>query len=153
MLVAICLTALSACVSPIVRNDRAFPAEAEFRTPSFVMAGGASTSDPGFLEAREAVRRELADHGLRESPDAPYRVDVGLAVAPLPLEVSAGRDGATATAPAGIALCRRKQYVLSVAMIDRSDGRVMFRNNATAHRCAKAAAKTIPQLARTALGR
>lgn len=153
MAVAVGFIPLSACAPPIMGNSGAFAAGSALRTPDFVMAGDASESDPSLLQAREAVRRELAGHGLRESADAAYRVDVGLATAPLPLEVSAGRGVVSAGASTGIALCRRRQYVLSVAMIDRNDGRIVFRTGATARRCAKAATKTIPQLARSALGR
>ena len=144
---------LSGCVSPIVRNGAAMPGAAALRTASFIMAEAPPGNDPGLVEARQAVRSELASRGLRESREASYRVDVGFAVAPRPVEVTVGPDAATAPMPAGIGLCRRRQYVLSIAMIDRSDGRVVFRNSATARRCAKAAAKAVPQLARTAVGR
>jgi hypothetical protein len=114
----------------------------------------AGPGDPGLLAARGAVARGLVGKGLQERADAPYRVEVGLAVAPLPLEVFTGRArAAAAPQPAGIALCRRRQYTVSVAMIDRSDGRVVFRGSATARRCARSATATIPRLARAVLGR
>lgn len=153
MIVAAVGTALlTACVSPVVRSDVALPGPSALRGAAFTMAD-ASAGGPGVLEARGAVRRELAAQGFQESADAPYRVDIGFAVAPLPLAVSAEGDAPPAPAPSGIALCRRRQYVLSIAMIDRSDGRVIFRNSATAHRCVRTAAKAIPQLARAVLGR
>lgn len=112
----------------------------------------AVAGDPGLVAARSAVERGLIEKGLQESASAPYRVEVGFAVAPLPLEVSAGTR-VTPPASPGIALCHRRQYTVSVAMIDRSDGRIVFRGNATAHRCARSAMATIPRLARAALGR
>lgn len=144
--------ALGACVAPIVRNDPPALDHAALRAGTFTMVE-AGTRDPWLIEARDAVTRALADQGLRQSADAPYRVDVGFAAAPLPLRVAEVRDAHGAPPPRGIALCRRRQYVLSVAMIDRRDGEVVFRNSATAHRCAKALAKTLPRLARVALGR
>src|ERR1044072_5681416 len=78
---------LPACVAPIVPAGGPLPNGSVLRAPAFSMSH-AGPGEPGLLDARGAVPRGLVGKGLQERADAPYRVELGLAVAPLPLEVS-----------------------------------------------------------------
>jgi hypothetical protein len=99
--------------------------------------------------AAAAVEVALIERGFDAESGARHRVDVAFAVAPTDVaiaEIDTGHAGHL-TRP-GVALCRRQRYVLSVAMIDRRDGRVVFRNRASAARCGQADAELVGALAR-----
>lgn len=142
--------ALSACATPVVRDGTAWPDQAgAFRDRSFFMARDGNA--PDLVAARQAVKGELVRRGFRERDDAPYRVDVGFAIAPGRIAVQAGDDVPRASPPPVPALCRRRQFVLSVAMMDRADGQVLLRGSAKARRCTDSAVDIIPELARVAI--
>lgn len=142
---------LAGCVAPIERSDR-IVGEAPAPPPvtRFFIAD-TDMNTPIGVEAREEVRRALLAAGLEEDPAAPVRVDMGFAVARKALQVALPDAKPVPADPEGIATCRRSQYVLSVAMIARDNGRVLFRGAATAHRCARSARKALPLLANAAL--
>lgn len=140
---------LAGCVAPIERSDLIVGDPAPPMTSFFI--AGTEMSMPIGVEAREEVRRALVATGLREDPSAPVRVDMGFAVARKALQVALPDAKPVPADPEGISTCRRSQYVLSVAMIARDNGRVLFRGAATAHRCARSARKALPLLANAAL--
>lgn len=141
---------LTGCIAPIQRSDL-IVAETPATPPVSFTLSGTDTSTPIGMQAREEVRRALVAAGMHEDPGAPVRVDVGFAVARKTLQVALPDARPVPNDPQGIATCRRGQYVLSVAMIEREGGRVLFRGTATAHRCARSAGKALPLLANAAL--
>lgn len=141
---------LAGCVAPIERSDLIVGEPSVPPATRFTIAG-TDTSTPIGIEAREEVRRALVAAGLQEDPAASVRVDVGFAVARKALQVALPGVRPVPDDPEGIATCRRSQYVLSVAMIARDGGRVLFRSAATAHRCPRSVRKVLPLLARAAL--
>lgn len=139
---------LPACTAPIRPFGTLATAPPE-RT--FAMAGDGA--------AEAAVRDALLSSGYRSSPDGRYRVEVGLAVRKARMDVMAAageeeemRPLAPVSNPPG--LCRRQSYVLSIAFVDRTSGRVAARGGAVASRCGKAADATLlPLLAKAALAK
>lgn len=147
---AACPALLIGCVAPIERSDL-IPGEASASPATSFTIANTEMSAPIGIEAREEVRRALISAGLREDPAAPVRVDVGFAVAHRALQVALPDAKPVPADPEGISTCRRNQYVLSVAMIARDSGRVLFRGAAIARRCARSARKALPLLANAAL--
>jgi hypothetical protein len=103
-----------------------------------------------------AVHDALLAAGYRSSPDGRYRIEVGLAVRMPRMEVMAADGGqdlqplAPLVGQAG--LCRRQSYVLSIAFVERSSGRVAARGGAVTSRCGKPDdTALLPPLARAAL--
>lgn len=141
---------LTGCVAPIQRSDL-IVAETLATPPASFTLSATDTSTPIAMQAREEVRRALVAAGMHEDPAAPVRVDVGFAVARKTLQVALPDAKPVPDDPQGIATCRRGQYVLSVVMIERDGGRVLFRGTATAHRCPRSARKALPLLAEAAL--
>lgn len=120
---------------------------------TFVLGTSPAGHESFAAEADAAVRDVLAARGFTPAADARYRVDVGFAITSGAVEIAppAGQSRAT-RADAGPILCKPRQYVLSVAMIDRGDGKVLFRSGASTRRCAEASPTFLPLLARAALG-
>jgi hypothetical protein len=106
--------------------------------------------------AAAAVRDALIAAGFQETKDAPQRVEVGFAVRPRKLAVTASgtADAPLVISPRGKAppsLCRRQAYVLTVAMVDSATGAVRERTGATVSRCRGTAATVLPMLAKAAV--
>jgi hypothetical protein len=149
-MMAVSSALVTGCVAPIEQSDLIVGQASAPPSTSFTLAG-VDSSTPIGTEAREEVRRALIAAGLHEDPAAPVRVDVGFAVARKTFQVALPDARPVPNDPQGIATCRRGQYVLSVAMIARDSGQVLFRGTATAHRCARSAHKALPLLANAAL--
>jgi len=147
---AVSCVLLAGCVAPIAQSDLIVAQPPAPPATSFTLSDTDASTSIG-TEAREEVRRALVAAGLHEDPAAPVRVDVGFAVARKALQVELPGSGPASSSPQGISTCRRGQYVLSVAMIERASGQVLFRGTATAHRCARSAVKALPRLANAAL--
>lgn len=139
---------LPACAAPV----RPFGTLATPRTErTFAMA------TDGTADASAAVRDALVAAGYQPSPDARYRIEVGLAVRAPRMQVMAGTDDgktllplAPVSSPPG--LCRRQSYVLSIAFVEQASGRVAARGGAITSRCAGARdAGLLPLLAKAAL--
>jgi len=139
---------LAACAGPIaVEGPGASPPA--LGSSGFALAGAPEGEEPTGARARAAVEAALVERGFRVESDARHRVDVAFAIAPADVEVAefeAG-DAEERTRPT-FALCRRQRYVLSIALLDRRDGRVVFRNRASAARCDKAGEEILGALAR-----
>lgn len=145
------LALLSACVAPVEvvgpGISQFVPVNPEFMTAAALE--GERSYDPS---AQAAVKAALVEHGLKFNPEARFRVDVGFAIAPIDVAIAdSGSSAAEGSAERAIALCKRQRYVLSIAMLDRDAGRVLFRNRASATRCGDAAAEVLPILARAAV--
>lgn len=142
--------ALGACAAPVTHfGDAPLSAVGETRQ-SFAMA----PDDQG--AAATAVRDALVAAGLQETADAPLRVEVGFAVRPRKLAVTApGKaDAPSVISPRGKAppaLCHRLSYVLTVALVDRASGAVQKRMGATISRCHGTPAAVLPELAQAAV--
>jgi hypothetical protein len=105
------------------------------------------------MDASVRVRAALAGKGYRESPNGRYRLEIGLASAPPAIEVQRSESGAEIKKSAmhPIVFCRSQRYVLTVGMIDRTDGSLLFRNAAATRHCGGSLAKILPKLVRTAI--
>jgi hypothetical protein len=105
------------------------------------------------MDASVLVREALAGKGYRESPNGRYRLEIGLASAPPAVEVQRPENSAQSvkgtTHP--FVFCRPQRYVLTVGMIDRTNGSLLFRNAAAARHCGGSPAKILPELVRTAV--
>jgi len=146
------LVLVGACVSPLSREGSLPPAGAGLADPTYALA-----SAPGNGEAAGAVslvRDALAAKGYRETPNGRYRLEVGLASAPPQVEVQHDESrGSTSSGalPNPIVLCRPRRYVLTVGMVDRASGDVLFRNAAVVRHCGSTSEKILPRLARAAV--
>ncbi|WP_029935850.1 hypothetical protein [Sphingomonas sp. UNC305MFCol5.2] len=146
------LVLVGACVSPLSREGSLPPAGAGLTDPTYALA-----SAPGNGEAAGAVslvRDALAAKGYRETPNGRYRLEVGLASAPPQVEVQHDESrGSTSSGalPNPIVLCRPRRYVLTVGMVDRASGDVLFRNAAVVRHCGSTREKILPRLARAAV--
>jgi len=146
------LVLVGACVSPLSREGSLPPAGAGLTDPTYALA-----SAPGNGEAAGAVslvRDALAAKGYRETPNGRYRLEVGLASAPPQVEVQHDESrGSTSSGalPNPIVLCRPRRYVLTVGMVDRASGDVLFRNAAVVRHCGSTPEKILPRLARAAV--
>lgn len=107
-------------------------------------------------EASAAVRDALIDAGFDEREDGRLRVEVGFSIRPDDLAVLA-RDGFKSTqvlsppSESSISLCDKEAYVLTLAFIDTSSGKVVSRSGATMSRCSGEPAEILRKLARAAL--
>lgn len=114
-----------------------------------VALGVPPTSEPvAAAMARDAVEAALLEEGYELEAEARYRLDVAFAIAPTPVDVGEHRVQAGSAALPSVALCKRQRYVLSVALLDGHDGRVLFRNRASTKRCGQVADEVLPALAR-----
>lgn len=117
---------------------------------------GRSFSIEGHGEAQEAVRKALVEAGLQERPEGDFRIEVGFAVRPRDLSLSAPQeDAASVTLSPGtrhtIGFCKKQAYVLTIAVVERKSGRIMSRSGATLGRCSGNVERIMPQLARAAI--
>lgn len=140
----------SACAWPIQRIGPAAPGPLATEAGTFVMPGTSEAGDSEIAVARAAVRRELIARGLREDINAPVRVEIGFAIAPKSLEVVAPNERSVPPPAISVAACRRWRYTLSVALVDRSDGKTVFHGGATTLRCGRSDGKAIGRLAEAA---
>lgn len=141
--------ALGACAAPITHfgDVPTGMADADQR---FAMAPSEDAA------AAAAVRDALTAAGFQEESGAPQRVEVGFAVRPRKLAVTApgAADAPAVISPRGKAppsLCRRQAYVLTVAMVDVATGAVRERTGATVSRCHGTAVAVLPILAKAAI--
>lgn len=146
------LALVGACTTPLSREGRLPPAAAQLAVATYTLAAVPGDSGGIATDAASQVREALAAKGYRESADGRYRLEVGLASAPPQVEVQRPEDKNERVKGAAnpIVLCRPQRYVLTVGMIDRTDGSVLFRNAAAARYCG-APAKVLPQLVRAAV--
>lgn len=100
------------------------------------------------LGADAAVARLLEARGFRQATDAAYRVDVALASS----ETDIALAGAAPRRDL-LSLCKRRRYALSVAMIERRTGKVLYRRDAETRRCGTPTPTLVDGLAEAALAR
>ncbi|MDH7972067.1 hypothetical protein QH494_07695 [Sphingomonas sp. AR_OL41] len=145
---ALLALALTSCAPAIVR-DHGWIERPVAQDRSFVLGALPGGADPQARQARDAVRAALVAQGYREADDGRYRVDIGFGQFAGTASPLAGK---TAPATGAIILCRRQSHRLSVAMIKRSDGTVVYRGAASLARCGTAPAGMIASLAEAAIG-
>ncbi|MBW8840955.1 MAG: hypothetical protein JF608_03925 [Sphingomonadales bacterium] len=153
LIAAAALSLVGACTSPLSRDGPLPPAAARLKDATYTFAPAPGDADGSVTQASELVREALAGIGYRESPNGRYRLEIGLASAPLHVEVQRPENSAESvkgmTHP--IVLCRPQRYVLTVGMIDRTNGSLLFRNAAAARHCGGSPAKILAKLVRTAV--
>lgn len=132
------------CAAPVQRIGGPHAGWPEGGARSFVMAPAEGAGD---ATAVAAVRDALLAAGFQPSDGARYLVEVGFVVRDRRIDVAESVPGSHAFP----ALCRRQGYALSVALVDRTTGRVAMRSGAVAIRCRAAAETIIPVLAHVAL--
>jgi hypothetical protein len=147
------LSLIGACTSPLSREGRLPPAGERLTDATYALAPVPGDSDAATAGAVSLVRDALAGKGYREAANGRYRLEIGLASAPPEVEVQ--RESGDARGKGGspnlIVLCRPKRYVLTVGMIDRSSGDILFRNAAAARYCGKSLGKILPKMVRAAV--
>jgi len=153
LIAAAALSLVGACTSPLSRQGALPPAGARLTDASYTFAPAPGDAGGTVMEASELVRAALAGKGYRESSNGRYRLEIGLASAPPDVEVQ--RPESDAESMKGtihpIVFCRPQRYVLTVGMIDRTNGSLLFRNAAAARHCGGSPAKILPELVRTAV--
>jgi len=142
-----------ACTSPLSRQGPPPPAGARLTDASYTFAPAPGDAGGTVTEASVLVRAALAGKGYRERPNGRYRLEVGLASAPPDVEVQRPESNADSVKGAmhPVVLCRAQRYVLTVGMIDRTNGSLLFRNAAAARHCGGTLAKILPKLVRIAV--
>jgi hypothetical protein len=150
---AVALSLVGACTSPLSRQGPLPPAGVRLKDASYTFAPAPGDAGGIVKDASVLVREALAGKGYRESPNGRYRLEIGLASAPPDVEVQRPENSAEGMNRAmhPIVLCRPQRYVLTVGMIDRTDGSLLFRNAAAARHCGGSPAKILPKLVRTAV--
>lgn len=146
------LSLMGACTSPLSREGRLPPAGERLADASYALAPVPGDGDAAMAGAVSLVRDALAGKGYREAADGRYRLEIGFASAPPAVEVQ--RDAGDLRkrgSPNPIVLCRPQRYVLTVGMIDRTSGNILFRNAAAARYCGKSVEKILPRMVRAAL--
>ena len=139
---------LAACAGPIAIEGPG-PSPPALGSAGFVIGAPPEGAGPTSALARAAVEAALVARGFSAAPDGRHRGDVAFAVAPTDVEVAElAIDDAEARVRPTLGLCRRQRYVLSMAMLDRRDGRVVFRNRASAVRCGNTGEELVGALAR-----
>jgi len=148
LIAAAALSLVGACTSPLSRQGALPPAGARLTDASYTFAPAPGDAGGTVMEASELVRAALAGKGYRESPNGRYRLEIGLANAPLNVEVQRPEGSAETVKGAmhPIVLCQPQRYVLTVGMIDRTNGSLLFRNAAAARHCSGSPAKILPKL-------
>jgi hypothetical protein len=141
---------VSACAWPIQHIGPAGSAPRAAAADTFVIPGVIDAADNESAVARDAVRRQLIARGWREDASATVRVEIGFAIAPKSLETIAPDDRPVRPVAISVAACRRWRYTLSVALVDRRDGRTVFQGGATTLRCGRSDGKAIDRLAEAA---
>lgn len=147
------IMALAACTSPVGREGPVPPAGKALDDASFVLASAPIAGDSVASEMVSLMRRALVAKGYREAPDGRYRLEVGLAVAPLQVAVRGDGDGPISREEARnpVVLCRPRRYVLTTGMIDRTDGKLLFRNMTAARHCGTSLDKLLPRMVEAAI--
>jgi hypothetical protein len=127
------------------------PAGEALGDASFVLAPAPAASDPAAAAVVSLVRRALVAKGYREASNGRYRLEVGLATAPL--QVAVRGDGAASRKGARnpVVLCRPRRYVLTTGMIDRANGELLFRNATAARHCGASLDKLLPRMVESAI--
>ena len=138
LIAAAALSLVGACTSPLSRQGPLPPAGARLTDASYTFAPAPGDAGGAVMDASVLVREALAGKGYRESPNGRYRLEIGLASAPPDVAVQRPENENSAESVKGtmhpIVFCRPQRYVLTVGMIDRTDGSLLFRN-ASAARC------------------
>lgn len=143
---------LAGCAPQVIRAGAPVPPDVLAGT--FVLGAPAAGQEQPTAEAEAAVRAALVARGMQPAADARYRIDVGFAIGDRTVEIAYPGDPAPVNAARPVSkpvLCRRQKYALSIAMTDRSDGRVVFRTGASTTRCGKDVERFLPDLVRVAL--
>ena len=135
------VASLAAC-APTIHASGSLQGWGSAPRQTFMLAGD-TANDGG---AGAAVTRLLEARGFRRAGDAPYRVDVAVSASDPEISLA---DGARPRQP--LSLCRRRRYALSIAMIDKRDGTVLFRRGAETERCGDLSPRLVEQLATVAL--
>jgi len=150
---AAALSLVGACTSPLSRQGPLPPAGVGLTDASYTFAPAPGDAGGTVMEASVPVREALAGKGYRESPNGRYRLEIGLANASpnVGVQRSESRTENVKGAMHPIVLCQPQRYVLTVGMIDRTNGSLLFRNAAAARHCADSPAKILPKLVRTAV--
>ena len=153
LIAAAALSLVGACASPLSRQGPLPPAGAQLTDASYTFAPAPGDAGGTVMEASVLVREALAGKGYRESPNGRYRLEIGLARAPLDVVVQRSESNADSLKGAmhPVVLCRPQRYVLTVGMIDRTNGSLLFRNAAAARHCDGSLAKILPKIVRTAV--
>ena len=153
LIAAAALSLVGACTSPLSRQGPLPPAGARLTDASYTFAPAPGDAGGTVMEASELVRAALAGKGYRESSNGRYRLEIGLASAPPDVEVQRPESSAESVKGAmhPVVFCRPQRYVLTVGMIDRTNGSLLFRNAAAARHCGGSPAKILPELVRTAV--
>lgn len=141
------LSMLCACTSPVGREGPVPPAGGALADASFALASAPDASDPA-ASVVSLVRRALVAKGYREAPNGRYRLEIGLATAPLHVAVRGENNapGSRQEVRHPIILCRPRRYVLTAGMIDRANGEVLFRNATAARHCGTSLDKLLPRM-------
>lgn len=148
MVAATLMSVLCACTSPVGREGPMPPAGSTLADASFTLAPAPAAPDPAASEAVSLVRRALVAKGYREAPNGRYRLEIGLATAPLQVAVRGEREvaGSRGEARNPIVLCRPRRYVLTAGMVDRVNGEVLFRNATAARHCGTSLEELLPRM-------
>ena len=110
------------------------PRAAALAGPVYTLGELPSDRVPYRHEVVQAVQAALARRGYHEGPDAPLRLDIALAMSGSGVR----SDGDPVTRRSlGALFCRPRYHTLSVAMMDRRDGAILFHRIATDRRCGK----------------
>jgi hypothetical protein len=148
------LLLVGACTSPLSREGRLPPPGEGLADATYALAPVPGDSDAVVADAVSLVRGALAGKGYRETANGRYRLEVGLASAAADLEVQragSGESAARSTRRNPIVLCRPRLHVLTVGMIDRATGEILFRNTAAARHCGASPGKILPRMVRAAV--
>ncbi len=153
LVAAAALSLVGACTSPMSRQGPLPPVGAGLTDASYTFAPAPGDAGGTVMQASVLVREALASKGYRESPNGRYRLEIGLANASPNVEVQRPERSAETVKGAmhPIVLCQPQRYVLTVGMIDRTNGSLLFRNAAAARHCGGSAAKILPRLVRAAV--
>lgn len=145
MVAATLLFALGACASPVGREGPVPPAGRALADASFTFAPVAGDEAASVVSL---VRRALVAKGYRETPKGRYRLEIGLATAPLPVAVhgEVAAPGGREAAGHPIVLCSPRRYVLTAGMIDRANGEILFRNATAARHCGARLGALLPRM-------
>jgi hypothetical protein len=142
---------LQGCVSPLAVNGSESWPEA-IRASGVALKAGPGEPDPQLTgEATAAVIEQLSARGVRVDQSAPYWLEVGYAVSPLGIDIARPAQEGPSRPPLQITLCDRQSYAITLALLNRADGEVLFRKRASAKRCDKRAGEVLPALATAVL--
>jgi hypothetical protein len=147
------LSLVGACTSPLSRDGPLPPAGERLTDATYTFAPVPGDTGGTVTDAAVLVREALARKGYRESPNGRYRLEIGFASASPDVEVQRleTKEDSVKGVVHPIVLCRPQRYVLTIGMIDRTTGSLLFRNAATARHCGGSPGKILPQLARAAV--